>query len=117
MPSLTTGHMKPSSVLQFDRYFGTYDRAVAWIATEDYVAKGAVSPAGTLFPQQVVELAKQDVVSLIADLFATEPAIVAQDAAQARQREQKKPKRSVAQARTQGPGHPTGGRLTLHQEK
>lgn len=87
---LQTSDAKPSAVLRLDRYFGTYDRAVAWLA---------------------VNGGEADSEMLIADLYGIEPGQVKHDVVMARKREAKRPRRSIRRAKHHGPAHPTGGTI------
>lgn len=95
---LTTTHLKPSAVLRLDRYFGTYDRAIALIATEYTDHQTAL-----------------DAAYLIADLFGIEVGQVTHDVMMACKRERRPDRTTVATARTLGPGHPTGGLIHLEE--
>lgn len=81
---LKTNDLRPSVVLQYERWFGTYDRAVAWLACH----------GGWRLSE------KSETVVLVADLYGVEPGQVAHDAKMARKREKAQP-RNVKSIREQ----------------
>lgn len=80
---LKTDGIRPSVVLQHERFFGTYDRAVAWVAVH----------GGRRFGM------KSELACFIADLYGIEIGQVVSDVDQAREREKQKPVRSISERR------------------
>lgn len=97
---------RPSVILNDPGQLGKYLYAVAWVAMNDNDGE-----PDRLSPKS---LATYTTVILVADLFGKEPGEVAHDVVAARKRQDSpvNTPRSIRQARTFGPGHPTGGRIT-----
>ncbi len=96
----------PSIVLQRNPD-QSYDYACAWVALNDNQADGSDIPG----------IAQYLSTTLVADLFGKSTDQVAHYVAAMRRAEDrheaKGRRRSIAVARTQGPAHPTGGRISI----